>query len=79
MARMTQIGKAIADSVDVLGADDTTIPTSKAVRDVMAPLASPALTGNPTAPTPAVDDNDTSIATTAFIQGQKGTAAPAMD
>jgi len=76
---MTQIGKAIADSVDVLGADDTTIPTSKAVRDVMAPLASPALTGNPTAPTPAVDDNDTSIATTAFIQGQKGTAAPAMD
>ena len=28
---------------------------------------SPALTGNPTAPTPAVADNDTSIATTAFV------------
>lgn len=35
-----------------------------------APLASPALTGNPTAPTPVLTDNDTSIATTAFVQGQ---------
>lgn len=35
-----------------------------------APLASPALTGNPTAPTAAAADNDTSIATTAFVQGE---------
>ncbi len=33
-----------------------------------AALASPALTGNPTAPTAAQFDNDTSIATTAFIK-----------
>jgi len=32
-----------------------------------APLASPALTGNPTAPTPTAGDNDTSVATTAFV------------
>lgn len=32
-----------------------------------APLASPAFTGNPTAPTPTAGDNDTSIATTAFV------------
>jgi hypothetical protein len=32
-----------------------------------APLASPALTGNPTAPTPTAGDNDTSLATTAFV------------
>lgn len=32
-----------------------------------AALASPAFTGNPTAPTPSVGDNDTSIATTAFV------------
>lgn len=32
-----------------------------------APLASPGLTGNPTAPTPAPGDSDTSIATTAFV------------
>jgi hypothetical protein len=33
-----------------------------------APLASPAFTGNPTAPTASPGDNDTSIATTAFVQ-----------
>lgn len=33
-----------------------------------APSASPVFTGNPTAPTPATGDNDTSIATTAFVQ-----------
>lgn len=30
---------------------------------------SPALTGTPTAPTPAANDNSTKIATTAYIQG----------
>ena len=34
----------------------------------VASVASPALTGNPTAPTPLSSDNDTSIATTAFVQ-----------
>jgi hypothetical protein len=33
-----------------------------------APLASPTFTGNPVAPTPTAGDNDTSIATTAFVQ-----------
>lgn len=32
-----------------------------------APLASPAFTGNPTAPTAAPGDNDTTIATTAYV------------
>jgi hypothetical protein len=36
-----------------------------------APLASPTLTGNPLAPTASTSDNDTSIATTAFVQAQK--------
>lgn len=36
--------------------------------DLKAPLASPAFTGNPTAPTPAEGDDDTSIATTAFVK-----------
>ncbi len=38
----------------------------------LAPKASPAFTGNPTAPTPAADDNDTSIATTAYVQTELG-------
>lgn len=57
-----------------------------------APLASPVFTGNPTAPTPSAGDNDTSLATTAFVTaamtaagsvtpsnanpGMNGTAAP---
>jgi|GEM_PF-6842522 len=37
-----------------------------AVTSLLAPLASPVFTGNPTAPTPAQFDSDTSVATTAF-------------
>lgn len=35
---------------------------------------SPAFTGTPTAPTPSTVDNDTSIATTAFVQSVNGPA-----
>lgn len=38
--------------------------------DAKAPLASPALTGNPTAPTQAAGNNSTRIATTAFVRGE---------
>lgn len=47
-----------------------TAPTDVIVKsqyDIKADLASPSFTGNPTAPTPAPGDNDTSIATTAFV------------
>ncbi|WP_050577085.1 phage tail-collar fiber domain-containing protein [Pseudomonas parafulva] len=37
-----------------------------------AALASPAFTGNPTAPTAPVGDNDTSLANTAFVQAAMG-------
>lgn len=37
---------------------------------VYAPLASPTFTGDPKAPTPSIGDNDTSIATTAFVKAQ---------
>lgn len=35
-----------------------------------APLASPVFTGDPKAPTPATGDDDTSVATTAFVKAQ---------
>lgn len=41
-----------------------------------APLNSPAFTGNPTAPTPAPGDNDTSIPTTAWVQNEISVKAP---
>lgn len=44
----------------------TTIPPT------LAPKNSPTLTGDPKAPTPALGDNDTSISTTAFVQGTVG-------
>jgi hypothetical protein len=37
-----------------------------------APLASPAFTGTPTAPTPTTGDNSQNIATTAFVQNSVG-------
>lgn len=52
-------------------ASDTAIASEKAIRtelDLKAPLASPALTGTPTAPTAATGTNTTQIATTAFVQ-----------
>ncbi len=36
----------------------------------LAPLNSPFFTGDPRAPTPALNDSDNSIATTAFVKGQ---------
>lgn len=45
----------------------TTVSNSLATK---APLSSPALTGTPTAPTPAADTNTTQIATTAYVVGQ---------
>jgi hypothetical protein len=38
--------------------------------NLKAPLASPVFTGDPQAPTPATADNDTSIATTAYVKAQ---------
>ena len=52
-------------------ASDTAIASEKAIRtelDLKAPLASPALTGTPTAPTATAGTNTTQIATTAFVQ-----------
>ena len=37
------------------------------IKGMFAPLASPALTGTPTAPTPATSDDSTKIATTAYV------------
>lgn len=43
-----------------------------------APIANPTFTGDPQAPTPATADNDTSIATTAFVKAQSYITAAAL-
>lgn len=60
--------------IDVLGAPAMSSPISAellAILATKAPLASPALTGNPTAPTQASDNSSTRLATTAFVQGHQ--------
>src|SRR5215475_1705099 len=44
-----------------------------------APIDSPGFTGNPTAPTPITSDNDTSLATTAYVRSAISTYSPAPD
>lgn len=58
------------DTRETAAAHAADVATINAALALKAPLASPALTGNPTAPTPAASDNDTSIATSAFVQGE---------
>ena len=62
-------GKLIADLALVshthTQADVTNLVSDLALK---APLASPVFTGDPQAPTPTTSDNDTSIATTAFVK-----------
>ena len=60
-----------------LGSVDNTSDAAKPVStaqqtalDLKANLASPTFTGDPKAPTPSTADNDTSIATTAFVKAQ---------
>ncbi|WP_406834044.1 phage tail protein [Pseudomonas asiatica] len=51
-----------------MGNDPNFAATLTSALALKAALASPAFTGNPTAPTPAQLDNDTSLATTEFVK-----------
>jgi len=58
---------------NVNNTSDVNKPVSTATQtalDLKAPLASPALTGTPTAPTAAAATNTTQIATTAYVRGE---------
>jgi hypothetical protein len=58
------------DDVDNTSDADKPISTAtQAALDLKAPLASPALTGTPTAPTATAGTNTTQVATTAFVTG----------
>ena len=71
MAGVTGLDAALAAKAPLTHthaqADVTNLTSDLALK---APLASPAFTGNPTAPTPATSDNDTSVATTAMVQAR---------
>src|SRR5262245_30285550 len=70
-------GTGISIAGNVISIDDAVVATDAQVTAAVAPkadLASPTFTGDPKAPTPAANDNDTSIATTAFVTGAVSTA-----
>lgn len=72
--RTITVPKAAQSDV-ATGTDDAKALTSLSVAAALgskAPLASPALTGTPTAPTAAASTNTTQIATTAFVAGALG-------
>ncbi len=82
-----QTGVVVLTKSDVgLGNVDNTSDLNKPIStatqsalDLKAPLASPGLTGVPTAPTAAADTNTTQLATTAFVVGQAASANPVVN
>ena len=65
------ITSAMVGLGNVNNTSDSDKPVSTATQTALnlkANIASPTFTGNPLAPTPALGDNDTSIATTAFVR-----------
>lgn len=73
----TIIGPFTAGSAGVWGGIAGTLADQTDLQNALntkAPLASPALTGNPTAPTQSAGDNTTKLATTAFVSSAVATA-----
>ena len=75
--RVKQVLDAFQPIIDTsLSSQSTNAVQNKIITtalDLKAPLVSPSLTGEPTAPTPSAGDNSTRIATTAFIQSELNT------
>lgn len=66
----------LEELADALGDDANFAATVTTLLAAKAPLASPALTGAPTAPTAAIATNTTQLATTAFVIANAGGGAP---
>jgi hypothetical protein len=64
---MTNYGITEVASITFTSGGSQTTPWNTNLLTPYAPLASPILTGNPTAPTPLATDNDTTIATTQYV------------
>ena len=80
LVRKSQLDAGLATKASLSHAHTVSDVTGlQAALDAKTALASPALTGTPTAPTAATDTNTMQLATTAFVLGQAAATAPAMD
>ena len=80
LVRKSQLDAGLAAKASLSHAHAVSDVTGlQAALDAKTALASPALTGTPTAPTAATDTNTMQLATTAFVLGQAAATAPAMD
>lgn len=72
LAALVDGSPALLDTLNelaaALGDDPNFAATTATALGLKAPIASPTFTGDPKAPTPATADDDTSIATTAFVK-----------
>jgi hypothetical protein len=72
-AWITSLAKSKVGLANVDNTSDANKPVSTAAQTALnlkSNIASPTFTGDPVAPTPLTADNDTSIATTAFVKAQ---------
>jgi hypothetical protein len=69
-ANITIVGEAGSSPVQSVAGRTGAVVLAVADISGAAPLASPALTGNPTAPTQATANNSTRLATTAYVKAQ---------
>ena len=71
---LKELSEALGDDADYAATTTTALGNrytkteADAITDLLAPLANPALTGNPTAPTQSAGDNSTKISTTAYVK-----------
>ncbi len=66
---------SITSNTNAIAANTTSITANTASILLKAPIASPAFTGAPTAPTPATSDNSTTLATTEYVKANLATVS----
>ena len=66
---------SITSNANAIAANTASISTNTANILLKAPLASPAFTGTPTAPTAATSDNSTTLATTEYVKANLSTVS----
>ena len=74
-ASITSNTSSINNLTTSVNANTTSITSNTASILLKAPLASPTFTGVPTAPTPVISDNSTTLATTAYVKSNLSTVS----